>query len=332
MFWYTWLVKKYSVGGINMEPIFLHPYFREKIWGGNTLKTDFNFDLPSEKTGEAWVISGHQNGQSTVTYPEEFRGQPFKNLFENNPELFGIEESKEFPLLIKILDAQSDLSVQVHPDDQYAKEHENDLGKTECWYILSAEPGSTIVYGHHAQTEEEFNSLVKENRWDDLLREIPVKAGEFYYVPHGTIHAIGGGITILETQQSSDTTYRVYDYDRKDDQGNGRELHIEDSITVSKIPHQDPQLSITEEKHDSSTVTHFLTNKFFSVYKWDVQEELIIDTPSNYTLGTVIDGSGQLFIDGKTYNLKKGAAFVLPKAINQVAVKGDVTLIVSNPE
>lgn len=320
------------MGGLSMEPIFLQPYFREKIWGGNTLKTDFNFDLPSDQTGEAWVISGHQNGQSIVTYPTSFKGQSFKDVFENNPEQFGLEQSSKFPLLVKILDAQSDLSVQVHPDDKYAKEHENDLGKTECWYILSAEPGSTIVYGHHATSKEEFQELVEQNQWDDLLRELPVKAGEFYYVPHGTIHAIGGGITILETQQSSDTTYRVYDYDRKDEQGNGRELHIEDSIAVSKIPHQDPKPTMKQEKFGESIVTHFLTNEFFSVYKWDVDGELTMDTPSDYTLGTVVNGSGQLIIENKPYDLKKGSAFVLPKAIDQVTLKGTLQLIVSNPE
>lgn len=315
-----------------MEPIFLHPYFREKIWGGNRLQTDFKFDLPSDQIGEAWVISGHQNGQSIVTYPEQFKGQPFKDLFENNPELFGLEQSSEFPLLVKILDAQSDLSVQVHPDDRYAKEHENDLGKTECWYILSAEPESTIVYGHHAKSEEEFQELIEQNRWDNLLRKLPVKAGEFYYVPHGTIHAIGGGITILETQQSSDTTYRVYDYNRKDEHGNERELHLKDSVAVSKIPHQDPESMIKQEKFGESTVTHFLTNQFFSVYKWDVEDELTMDTSSDYTLGTVIDGSGQLIIEDKSYNLKKGSAFVLPKAIDQVTLKGTLQLIISNPE
>lgn len=315
-----------------MEPIFLQPYFREKIWGGNRLKTDFNFNLPSDKTGEAWVISGHHNGQSIVTYPTSFKGQSFKDVFENNPELFGLEQSSKFPLLVKILDAQSDLSVQVHPDDNYAKEHENDLGKTECWYILSAEPGSTIIYGHHAKSEEEFQELIEQNRWDDLLRELPVKAGEFYYVPHGTIHAIGGGITILETQQSSDTTYRVYDYDRKDEQGNGRELHLKDSIAVSKIPHQDPEPTMRQETFGESIVTHFLTNEFFSVYKWDVDGELTMDTPSDYTLGTVIDGSGQLIIEDEAYDLEKGSAFVLPKDINQVTLKGELQLIVSNPE
>lgn len=315
-----------------MQPIILKPYFREKIWGGDSLKTDFHFDIPSDQTGEAWVISGHQNGPSIVQSPEEFKGQTFQQVFRENPALFGLKEAKEFPLLVKILDAQSDLSVQVHPDDDYARIHENDLGKTECWYILSAQPGAKIVYGHHAQSAQEFRQMVNQGQWDDLLRYKEVKAGDFFDVPHGTIHAIGGGITILETQQSSDTTYRVYDYNRRDDQGQTRDLHIEDSIAVSQIPHHDPELKIRTQKKGQSTISHFLTNDYFSVYKWDVKDQLTMETPSDYTLMTVISGSGSIQVGGQDYLLNKGSALVLPKAINAVNLMGNLSLMVACPE
>lgn len=315
-----------------MQPIILKPYFREKIWGGDSLKTDFHFDIPSDQTGEAWVISGHQNGPSIVQSPEEFKGQTFQQVFRENPALFGLKEAKEFPLLVKILDAQSDLSVQVHPDDDYARIHENDLGKTECWYILSAQPGAKIVYGHHAQSAQEFRQMVNQGQWDDLLRYKEVKAGDFFDVPHGTIHAIGGGITILETQQSSDTTYRVYDYNRRDDQGQTRDLHIEDSIAVSQIPHHDPELKIRTQKKGQSTISHFLTNDYFSVYKWDVKDRLTMETPSDYTLMTVISGSGSIQVGGQDYLLNKGSALVLPKAINAVNLMGNLSLMVACPE
>lgn len=315
-----------------MQPIILKPYFREKIWGGDSLKTDFHFDIPSDQTGEAWVISGHQNGPSIVQSPEEFKGQTFQQVFRENPALFGLKEAKEFPLLVKILDAQSDLSVQVHPDDDYARIHENDLGKTECWYILSAQPGAKIVYGHHAQSAQEFHQMVNQGQWDDLLRYKEVKAGDFFDVPHGTIHAIGGGITILETQQSSDTTYRVYDYNRRDDQGQTRDLHIEDSIAVSQIPHHDPELKIRTQKKGQSTISHFLTNDYFSVYKWDVKDQLTMETPSDYTLMTVISGSGSIQVGGQDYLLNKGSALVLPKAINAVNLMGNLSLMVACPE
>ena len=132
-------------------------------------------------------------------------------------------------MLTKILDANDWLSVQVHPDDAYGMEHEGELGKTECWYIIDAEEGAEIIYGHKAQTKEELATLIEAGDWDGLLSKTPVKKGDFFFVPSGTMHAIGPGILILETQQSSDTTYRVYDFDRRDDQGNQRELHIQQS-------------------------------------------------------------------------------------------------------
>src|SRR5690606_31738382 len=145
---------------------------------------------------------------------------------------------REYPLLVKILDAADDLSVQVHPNDSYAREVEGvPYGKTECWYVLSAEEGAELVLGHHAKTREELVQMMDQGEWDKLLRRIKVKAGDFIYVPSGTIHAIGKGIVILETQQSSDITYRVYDYDRRDSMGNKRELHLDRAREVTLVPH-----------------------------------------------------------------------------------------------
>lgn len=148
-------------------------------------------------------------------------------LWATHPELFGHSSEPSFPLLTKILDAADDLSVQVHPDDVYGEKNEGELGKTECWYIIHADEGSEIVYGHHAKSKSELKDMIDSGDWEHLLTRIPVQAGDFFFVPSGTVHAIGKGIIILETQQSSDTTYRVYDYDRKDDAGNTRELHIQ---------------------------------------------------------------------------------------------------------
>ena len=205
-----------------MQPIFLKPVLQEKIWGGKKLQTEFNLTLPSDKVGESWSISAHPNGQSTVLSPSEYQGMTLAELYAGHAELFHQQTLPTFPLLIKILDASDDLSIQVHPDDAYGLEHEHELGKNECWYVISAEPGSKIIYGHTAQTKEEFVQLIQEEKWNELFTEVPVKPGDFFNVPSGTIHAIGKGIVILETQQNSDTTYRVYDYDRKDYAGNPR--------------------------------------------------------------------------------------------------------------
>src|SRR5699024_8282193 len=149
-----------------------------------------------------------------------------------------------YPLLVKVVDANDDLSVQVHPDDTYAREIEGvPYGKTECWYVLQAEPDAEIVFGHHAKTKNVLNQLMDEGKWDDLLQKKKVEAGDFIYVPSGTIHAIGKGIMILEIQQSSDITYRVYDYDRKDKQGHLRELHLDEAKEVITVPHTTPNFN-----------------------------------------------------------------------------------------
>ncbi|MGX7244777.1 mannose-6-phosphate isomerase, class I [Enterococcus quebecensis] len=318
------------------EPLFLKPVFQEKIWGGDRLQTVFGFDLPSNKIGEDWAISAHPHGVSTVENGE-FSGQKLDELWVNHRELFGNAKGDVFPLLTKILDAEDDLSVQVHPDDAYGLAHEGELGKTECWYIIDAEPGSTIIYGHNAKSREELESMIKEERWDDLLRKVPVKKGDFFYVPSGTIHAIGKGIMILETQQSSDTTYRVYDYDRKDDQGQARELHIQQSVDVTTVPAKDAELSIQQQNQGQSSIITYLKTPFFNVYEWQVKGILKLKKNAPYTLATVIDGTGHLIIEDegtiktKSYELTKGASFILPDDIAKWRVEGDLTIIASEP-
>ena len=137
-------------------------------------------------------------------------------VYQQHPELFGNPRSSVFPLLTKILDANASLSIQVHPDDAYAEEHEHELGKTECWYVIHAEPGAYLTYGHTAKTRDELIKMINNHQWSKLFSKKPVKTGDFVYVPSGTIHALNKGIIVLETQQSSDTTYRIYDYNRRD--------------------------------------------------------------------------------------------------------------------
>lgn len=314
-----------------MEAIFLQPVLQEKIWGGEKLQTHFGLDIPSKNTGEAWVISAHPNGVSTIISPQAYAGLGLDELYEREPELFGPHHPEPFPLLTKILDATSELSVQVHPDDQYAKEHvgPNELGKTECWYIIDAEPGASIVYGHNAQDLNEFNQRIQDNEWDKLLREVPVRAGDFFDVPAGTIHAIGAGVTVLETQQSSDTTYRVYDFDRKDDQGNTRELHIKESGDVTLFPHQDS--AYNRHVSGDEAVVHLMTNEYFTVYKIQVAGEVTVDLTGDYHLFTVISGQGTMNIAGKVYDLQLASSFILPYGIKSVTFNGDLEMIMSHP-
>ncbi len=313
-----------------MEPLFMEPVFQEKIWGGNSLHSEFGFDLPSEKIGEDWAISAHPHGVSTVQNGP-FKGQKLDQLWRDHQELFGNQEGDVFPLLVKILDAADDLSVQVHPDDDYALKHEGEFGKTECWYIIDAKPGAQIIYGHTAKTREELAQMIEEGRWDDLLHKVTVKKGDFFYVPSGTIHGIGKGIMILETQQSSDTTYRVYDYDRKDDQGNPRKLHIDQSVDVTTVPARENTLNISENKQGSSSVITYLQTEFFNVYEWQVHGFLKLNKQAPYTLATVTDGYGKLIVEDKTYELTMGTSFILPNDVKSWELQGEATLIASEP-
>ncbi|OBS62742.1 mannose-6-phosphate isomerase [Enterococcus mundtii] len=312
------------------EPLFLKPVFQEKIWGGSRLRSVFGFDIPNDKIGEDWAISAHPHGVSVVENGP-FKGWKLDDLWKEHKELFGHPSEPVFPLLIKILDAEDDLSVQVHPDDAYGMPHEGELGKTECWYIIDAEPGAEIIYGHHAKTREELAEMIKDSRWDDLLKKVPVKKGDFFYVPSGTIHAIGKGIMILETQQSSDTTYRVYDYDRKDDEGNARELHIQQSIDVTTVPAKAPELQIKEIRQGNSSIVTYLETEFFNVYEWDIKGITSFKKQAPYTLMTVIDGAGELVIDNQTYPLEKGTSAILPSDITDWKVQGELSIIASEP-
>ncbi|GAB7170412.1 hypothetical protein TUA1478L_24080 [Lactiplantibacillus plantarum] len=163
------------------EPYFLKPVFHEKIWGGTKLHDDFNYDIPSDHTGECWAISAHPHGPATVENGP-YAGMTLDRVWAEHRDVFGDAKGDVFPLLTKILDASEDLSVQVHPDDAYAAEHEHELGKTECWYVIAAEPGATMIYGHHAKTREQLAEWINNGEWNKLLRRVPVKPGDFLYV------------------------------------------------------------------------------------------------------------------------------------------------------
>jgi mannose-6-phosphate isomerase len=286
---------------IRVQPLFLRPVFKERIWGGTALKQEFGYEIPTEQTGECWAISAHPNGPSIVENGP-YAGQALDKLWKEHPELFGHPKEEVFPLLTKILDANMDLSVQVHPDDAYAKVNENgELGKTECWYIIDCKEDADMIFGHNAQTKEELTQMVEEGKWNDLLRRVKIKPGDFFYVPSGTIHALCEGTLVLETQQSSDTTYRVYDYDRRDDQGNLRELHLEKAIEVTTVPHQTVASSPTVETKENVTVTTFVKSEFFSVYKWDLNGRAAFSANESYLLISVLKGEGSLIHKGESF-------------------------------
>lgn len=324
---------------MGVEPIFLTPVFKERIWGGTALADRFDYEIPSLQTGECWAISAHPHGQSTVA-AGTYKGMALGTLWEQHGELFGRKQGADcrasgagdrpFPLLTKIIDANADLSVQVHPDDTYAHAHENgELGKTECWYVIDCAPDAHVVYGHTAQTREQLAEMIARGEWEELLCKVKIAPGDFLYVPSGSIHALCAGTLILETQQSSDTTYRVYDYDRVDKEGNKRELHLQKAIDVTTVPHVDGTDARTEMPFSGGTVTTFVENRFFTVQKWTVTGELPLTQDAPYMLVSVIDGKGQLTCDSGMYPLQRGDHLILPHGFGAFTVSGQLEAIVS---
>ncbi len=303
----------------------LKPIFQEKIWGGDRLHTVFNYDIPSNSTGECWAISGHPGGDCAVENPE-FAGETLGSLWKSRPELFGHLPGSIFPLLIKIIDAREDLSIQVHPDDDYASVHENGaLGKTECWYVLDCDPGATIVIGHHAQSKEEMAQMVAENRWNALLRQIPIHKGDFFQIEPGCLHAIKGGTLILETQQSSDVTYRFYDYGRLQN-GKPRQLHIAQSLDVTKAPFVDSTPARQIFRQDDAEVTRLVSCKYYTVYHVALNGTAGFDWDVPFVNVSILNGSGTL--DGQP--VRKGDHLLLTANYGHMTCSGDLEIIFSH--
>ncbi len=308
-----------------MEIIRLNPVFKQMIWGGNKLKEEFSYTFDMDNVGECWGISAHPNGDCTVI-GGTYDGMRLSELYAQHKELFGAASWEVFPLLTKIIDAKTDLSIQVHPDDAYAKNNENgSLGKTECWYILGAEPETTIVIGHNATSKEEVADMIHNKLWKDFIREIPVKKGDFFQINPGTVHAIKGGTLILETQQNSDVTYRVYDYDRLSD-GKPRPLHVEKSIDVIKAPFDEEEVN-GNRSNISKQLERLVSNDYYTVWKLTVDEPTELCLDGEFFLASVVDGAGN--VNGEKLN--KGDHFIVPYGYGMMRFEGCMELIISHP-
>ncbi len=329
-FWYQKIIesngRELTVNKKTRPILFLNPVFKEMIWGGNQLAEKFGYEIPSDKTGECWAVSAHPNGDCTVR-EGEYAGRKLSELFKEEPELFGSLPLDRFPLLIKIIDAKADLSIQVHPDDAYAKVHENgSLGKTECWYILDCPEDATLVVGHNAGSREELKEMIDQKRWSELIREVPVKKGDFIQINPGTVHAIKGGLMILETQQNSDITYRVYDYDRLSN-GKPRELHVQQSIDVITVPAPSAEDSVSHAADlPANTMNELIACDYYKVYKLTVTEPVSFEQEHPFLIMSVIEGEG--LINGQM--IRKGDHFILPSDFGKVDLQGDMTLIASS--
>ena len=273
---------------MNKEILFLNPVFTHNIWGVTKLREEYGYDVEGDDIGECWGVAAHENGNCTVKNGE-FAGQTLADLWDSHRELFGGIDGVRFPLLIKIIDAKDDLSIQVHPDDAYAAEHENgSFGKMECWYILDCK--------------------------------------DFIQIDPGTVHAIKGGITLLETQQNSDITYRVYDYDRLSN-GKPRDLHVKQSIDVITVPAKPVEDSVISVKADKANeLCELISCKYYTVYKLDVEGKAELNVGDKpFLIMSVVAGSGT--VDGNA--IKKGDHFILPNGYSNPVFEGNMEIVAS---
>ena len=308
---------------------------KDYIWGGTKLKTDYGKKTDLEKVSESWALASHKDGMSIIENGPA--AGPTRNSFiqEAGPPGHGAHPKKfpYFPLLIKLIDAKDNLSVQVHPDNDYAMRVEGEYGKTEMWYIVDCEPGATLIYGFkHAVSKEEFEKRIADNTLLEVCNQIPVHKGDVFFIASGTLHAIGKGIIICEIQQNSNTTYRVYDYGRLGKDGKPRELHVKKAIDVTNLepvkerPHLDAPIDIFAE-----TEARLLAScEYFTVY------ELEIDGTSHLTSGedsfqsfTVLDGSVQLQAGDVELTFKKGETSFLPAGLGAYTLMGKARLVLS---
>lgn len=313
-----------------MEIIKLKPIFKDYIWGGYRLKNDYGFDTGYDKTAEGWMLACHKDGMNTVD-GGEYDGKTLQEVVDEvgKEKLLGKKSDKYqyFPVLIKLIDAYDNLSIQVHPDDKYAREVENEYGKTEMWYVLDAAEGATLIYGFKEEiSSQEFKEAIENNTLLDKLNVVNVKKGDTFFIEAGTVHAIGKGAMIAEIQQNSNCTYRVYDYGRVGADGKPRELHIKKAIDVSKtVPPKYDIKPMGETKYVDKNEVQLITKcDLFSVNRYKCTSRLTLNVSENSFMHIlVIDGKGT--VDSRA--AKKGDSFLIPASYGDVIIGGNLEFL-----
>lgn len=313
-----------------MEPMLLQPVGKETIWGGDRLKNEFHKSFNIENLGETWECSVHSHGSSVVVNGE-FRGQSLKSVLAAHPEFMGskVPDGEELPILVKFIDAKQDLSLQVHPDDDYSSKNEQQKGKTEMWYVMDAVPGSRLVHGFmHKMTKKLLLEALADGSILEQIQQVEVKDGDVFFTPAGTIHGIGAGCLIAEIQENSDVTYRVYDYDRLDKNGQKRELHLDKALEVMNY-------SIGESLKQKPRLVHYYPGssreilcrcKYFDTEKIKVTKGMafsVLDTSFQVLL--CLDGEAGIETSAysKPLRFKKGDCIFLPAGLGRCFVIGE---------
>ncbi len=317
----------------SVYPLFLEPALKQYLWGGTRLQEEFGFGKDMDTVAEAWMLSCHPNGASTVRNGA-LAGLTLPQALDKlgKAALGGRLSVKDFPLLIKFIDARDRLSLQVHPDDAYARSVKLPRGKTEMWVVLDCQPGAELIYGlTRPVSEEELRAAVESDTMEPLCRHIPVKKGDVFYIPAGTLHAIGAGILIAEVQQNADVTYRVSDYGRLGADGKPRELHKEQAIAViSRTP--TPLSRHTQSVREDATGKREMLadTPYFTVERWDLGGKAAKQVHARDTFLSLLcpEGTGHIRWEGQTESFSKGDSIFIPAGLPFV-IDGQAQLLVS---
>ncbi|MFI5136610.1 MAG: type I phosphomannose isomerase catalytic subunit [Sphingobacteriales bacterium] len=311
----------------SLYPLKFKTIYKDKIWGGQKIKTYLHKDFGSlPNCGETWEISGVKSDVSVVANGE-LAGESLAELLEKyQGDLVGKKVYDHFgnifPLLVKFIDANEDLSIQVHPDDELAKKRHNSFGKTEMWYVIEADPGSTLIAGFNKElNEQEYLEKFNSGHLTDILNKESVKAGDVFFLPAGRVHTIGKGLLIAEIQQTSDITYRIYDFDRVDDKGNKRELHTEEALAAIDFKRY-PEYKTAYQPEENKTVKlvscpYFTTN----LMEFTGNTEKDYSGLDSFVIYVCVEGEFTVKTEGSDYPVKMGDCILLPKTINKVQLE-----------
>jgi mannose-6-phosphate isomerase len=311
-------------------PLQFEAILKERIWGGEKLKSLLNKPITSKITGESWELSTVE-GDVSVVANGDYKGKALTDLINEYPnEVLGTAVYKrfgnQFPLLFKYLDAREDLSIQVHPNDELAKKRHNSFGKTEMWYIMQADQDARIIVGFKEDSSsKEYLEHLKNNTLVSILDGVKVKTGDVFFLETGTVHAIGAGLVVAEIQQTSDITYRLYDFDRKDAQGNTRELHVDLALEAINYNKVNTFKEYTKEVNKSNTVVDcpYFTTNFIPLET----EKEVVNSGMSFVVYMCIEGSFAIEYGGVTYQYIKGDTVLIPAAMKNYDLKGKASIL-----
>ena len=320
----------------NFEPFLLKPTGKDYLWGGTRLNDEFAKGIGLNPLAETWECSTHPDGPSTVA-SGTFAGQTLAEVLDVHPEFLGSRHPDgKFPLLIKFIDAKKDLSVQVHPDDDYARTHENGQnGKSEMWYVLDAQKGAKLVYGlQHDCTEQELRQAIADGTLMNHLQQVPIRKDDLFFIRAGTIHAIGAGALVAEIQENSNLTYRLYDYDRVGKDGQKRELHIDKALQVANLQSSaEPRQPLRVLKYRQGVASELLTRcKYFEVYRMLVNSERRQQVhyradEVSFRVLLCVDGCGTIRFDGGEITFYKGDCIFVPANSAVLTIHGQAQFL-----